>query len=77
MTDQREGVSQLGWLEAGGSHRELGLALGRRGRRAVHERLLATLLWREVTAPRHTAAATCWPACLTAVPPWCYRGQSR
>jgi hypothetical protein len=43
----------LGWLEAGGSHHEIGLALGRQGRRAVHERLLATSLWREVTVPRH------------------------
>lgn len=70
MTDQREGVSQLGWLEAGGSHRELGLALGRRGRRAVHERLLATPLWREVTAPRHTAAVERMLAATAGRLPW-------
>ncbi len=54
MTTPRDtSISRLGDVEAGGGHRELGLALGQRGRRAVHHRLMATSLWREVTSPRH------------------------
>ncbi len=53
MTILDDTPSRLGWLEAAGTHREIGLALGRQGRRAVHERLMDTPLWQEVTAVRH------------------------
>ena len=53
MTTREETPSRLGWLEAAGGHRELGLALGRQGRAAVHGPLMATPLWREVTAAHH------------------------
>lgn len=53
MTTPQDTPSRLSELEAGGSHRELGLALGRQGRQAVHERLMATPLWQEVTGARH------------------------
>ncbi|MGJ7457814.1 C45 family autoproteolytic acyltransferase/hydolase [Halomonas sp. RA08-2] len=53
MVTPEETSHRLGWLEAGGSHHELGLALGRQGKRAVRERLMGTPLWREVTAARH------------------------
>ncbi|GGX98622.1 peptidase C45 [Litchfieldella qijiaojingensis] len=44
---------RLGWLDAAGSHYEIGLALGRRGQRAVHERLLDSEMWRTITHQRH------------------------
>ncbi|MBE0489152.1 MAG: 6-aminopenicillanic acid acyl-transferase [Halomonas sp.] len=53
MVTPEETSRRLGWLAVGGSHHELGLALGRQGRRAVRERLMGTTLWREVTATRH------------------------
>ncbi|WP_416138019.1 C45 family autoproteolytic acyltransferase/hydrolase [Halomonas sp. HK25] len=62
--------SRLGWLEAGGSHRELGLALGRQGRRAVYERLLATRLWQDVTAAHHAPLVRRLLATTTERLPW-------
>ncbi|MDN3521890.1 C45 family autoproteolytic acyltransferase/hydolase [Halomonas ramblicola] len=47
---------RLGWLEAAGDPYAIGLALGRRGRRAVHEKLLASDAWRAVTDARHRPA---------------------
>lgn len=47
---------RLGWFDAEGGHFEIGLALGRRGRRAVHDRLLESELWRTVTDARHERA---------------------
>lgn len=43
----------LGWQRVSGAPHDLGLALGRAGRDAVHRHLLAHPLWAEVTAPRH------------------------
>ncbi|WP_163560036.1 C45 family peptidase [Halomonas sp. NO4] len=46
----------LDWLETRGSHHALGLALGRKGRAAVHERLRHSDLWRAIVAQADTPA---------------------
>lgn len=46
----------LGWLAASGSPRELGLALGRAGRAAVHRDLTGCDYWRQVTSPDFASA---------------------
>ncbi len=70
MTTLDDTPSRLGWLEAAGSHREIGLALGRQGRHAVHERLMATSLWQEVTADRHVPLVRHLLATTTERFPW-------
>ncbi|MGM0639166.1 MAG: C45 family autoproteolytic acyltransferase/hydrolase [Pseudomonadota bacterium] len=70
MTTLENTPSRLGWLEAAGGHREIGLALGRQGRRAVHERLMATPLWQEVTAVRHVPLVRHLLAATTERFPW-------
>ncbi|WP_297970779.1 hypothetical protein, partial [uncultured Amaricoccus sp.] len=45
----------LGWVRLGGAPREIGRALGRAGRDAVHRHLLPSAPWAEITAPRHAA----------------------
>lgn len=49
--------SDLVRLRAAGTPREVGLALGRAGRDAVHRHLLACDYWRMVTGPAHAARA--------------------
>lgn len=44
---------ELGLVRASGQPHDIGLALGRAGRVAVHERLLALDYWRAVTDSRH------------------------
>lgn len=46
----------IGWQRASGAPRTLGRALGRAGRRAVHERLLQTPLWKRLNDPVHRPA---------------------
>ncbi|MFN2331610.1 MAG: C45 family autoproteolytic acyltransferase/hydrolase [Halomonas sp.] len=70
MTTLEDTPSRLGWLEAAGSHREIGLALGEQGRCAVHERLMTTPLWQEVTAVRHVALVRHLLAVTTERFPW-------
>ncbi len=70
MTTLENTPSRLGWLEATGSHREIGLALGREGRRAVHERLMDTPLWQEATAVRHAPLVRHLLAVTTERFPW-------
>src|SRR5690554_5965552 len=43
----------IGWINAEGSPRELGHAIGRAGRDAVHAHLLSSSIWAEITAERH------------------------
>lgn len=45
--------AELGWVRASGRPYEIGFALGRAGRAAVHERLLALDYWCAVTDARH------------------------
>lgn len=51
-----EYIPTIGWQRASGDPRTLGRALGRAGRRAVHERLLATPLWKRLNEPAHRPA---------------------
>ncbi|WP_240455603.1 C45 family autoproteolytic acyltransferase/hydolase [Halomonas faecis] len=51
-------ASTLGWLTTGGSHYDIGLALGREGRAAVHDRLRHTALWQRIVALVDTPAVT-------------------
>ncbi|MFY0989482.1 C45 family autoproteolytic acyltransferase/hydolase [Halomonas sp. C05BenzN] len=51
-----ESTSPIGWQRAGGDPRALGRALGRAGRRAVHERLLPSPLWARINDPGHHRA---------------------
>ena len=48
--------SELGRIRAAGPPRELGRALGRAGRDAVHRHLMPSGIWSEVTAERHASA---------------------
>ncbi|MCC5991828.1 MAG: hypothetical protein JJT99_04820 [Rhodobacteraceae bacterium] len=50
--------AELGWVRATGRPYEIGFALGRAGRDAVHGRLLALDYWRAVTDARHKAVVT-------------------
>lgn len=43
----------LGWLDAGGTPREIGKTLGQAGRAAVHQHLLPSGIWQTVTAAEH------------------------
>jgi hypothetical protein len=45
----------LGWVAAGGTPRDIGRALGRAGRAAVHRHLLGAPIWQRVTDPAHGA----------------------
>jgi hypothetical protein len=72
-TDKPNGMERragLRWLRAAGSHRELGRALGRASHRAVHETLLPSELWRDITHPRHGAAVSRMLAKCQASLPW-------
>ena len=51
MSNDRE----LGWVRTGGTPREIGQALGRAGRDAVHRHLLPSAPWAEITDARHAA----------------------
>lgn len=53
MSDQ---VSSLGWQRMSGCPYDIGQALGRAGRDAVHRHLLPSDIWAEVTAPCHREA---------------------
>lgn len=46
-------IRDLGWVKAGGTPHEIGLALGRAGRDAVHEQLLPSSIWAEITGTAH------------------------
>ena len=46
-------VAELGWVRAAGKPYDIGLALGRAGRAAVHELLCALEYWHAVTDARH------------------------
>lgn len=46
-------ASGLGWLRLGGGAREIGIALGRMGREAVHRHLLPAAIWQRVTGAQH------------------------
>lgn len=48
------GTAGLAWLSAQGSPFDIGLALGRQGRRAVGDKLLQHSLWRRITGPGYT-----------------------
>lgn len=48
-------TKDLGWIDLGGGPREIGLALGRAGRDAVHGRLIPSGIWQLVTAEAHAA----------------------
>lgn len=50
MSNDRNG---LGWLTTGASPRDIGLALGRAGRAAVHRHLLTAPIWQQVNAAEH------------------------
>ena len=43
----------LGWVAAGGTPHDIGRALGRAGRTAVHRHLLGATIWQRVTDPAH------------------------
>jgi hypothetical protein len=45
------GKPMIGWIEARGTPRDIGLALGRAGRAAVHRHLVPSTVWVEITAP--------------------------
>lgn len=45
----------LGWVAAGGTPGDIGRALGRAGRTAVHRHLLGAPIWQRVTDPAHGA----------------------
>lgn len=49
-------MSDLGWRQAAGTPREIGLALGRAGREAVHRHLPSSEYFRAITGPAHAAA---------------------
>ena len=44
--------SEIGWIEAQGSHRDIGLALGKRGYEAVHQHLTSHPLWKTLNESR-------------------------
>ena len=46
-------VNHIGWHSASGSRREIGQTLGNQGRKAVHERLVQSEIWRQVIAEHH------------------------
>lgn len=48
-------IRDLGWQRVAGVPRDIGVALGRAGRAAVHRHLLAHPLWAEVNSSRHAA----------------------
>lgn len=48
----------LGWVGIAGDARAIGRALGHAGRAAVHQRLLPSEPWAEVTDPRHAPLVT-------------------
>lgn len=47
-------IAELGWVEARGTPREVGRALGQAGRDAMHGVLLAADYWKAVTDPAHS-----------------------
>ncbi len=47
---------ELGWRQIGGSPHEIGLALGRAGREAVHQHLPGSDYFQTITGPTHAAA---------------------
>lgn len=49
-------TNELGWRKLGGSPREIGLALGRAGRDAVHQHLPGSDYFQTITGPTHAAA---------------------
>lgn len=49
-------MSELGWQQAGGSPHQIGLALGRAGREAVHRHLPSSEYFHAITGPAHAAA---------------------
>lgn len=49
-------ANTLAWVPMSGTPHEIGRALGRRGREAVHRHLIGTELWKQVTGSRHAAA---------------------
>lgn len=61
---------RLGWLDVAGSHFDVGLALGRRGRRAVHEALLESELWHTITDAGHDRAVARMLATTRQCLPW-------
>ncbi|MCE8027779.1 6-aminopenicillanic acid acyl-transferase [Halomonas daqingensis] len=66
-TEHRAG---LRCLRASGDHRQLGYALGQAGRRAVHDKLLSSELWQDITHPRHDATVARMLACCRSRFPW-------
>lgn len=48
----------LGWVRITGTHYDIGFALGRQGRHAVHENLLACDLWAAVASAEHRTAVS-------------------
>lgn len=53
MSDQ---VNAIGWHAVHGNPYDIGVALGRAGRDAVHRHLLPSRIWAEVAAPHHREA---------------------
>ena len=47
------GGPMIGWIQAIGTPRDIGLALGQAGRVAVHRHLVPSTVWAQVTAPAH------------------------
>lgn len=45
----------IGWQHMGGTPREIGMTLGCIGRRAVHQKLLPSAIWEEVSSLAHSA----------------------
>ncbi|VAW20285.1 hypothetical protein MNBD_ALPHA12-136 [hydrothermal vent metagenome] len=48
-------VAELGWIPISGSHYEIGLALGKKGRKAIHTHLVGCELWSEIISAKHKA----------------------
>lgn len=53
----------LGWCTARGDHFQIGLTLGQRGHAAVHQHLISSELWRQVTDARHQQRVARMSAC--------------
>jgi hypothetical protein len=49
-------VPGLGWLTTGGTPRDIGVALGRMGRAAVYQHVLAHPLWQTVNSEEHASS---------------------
>src|SRR5215813_7677005 len=53
-----DGKGRLGYVEVSGSHRDIGIQLGRFGAEIAHRHLVATHAWTSVMAHRGTPAAS-------------------